>query len=44
MSSWVVLYCLFIKSFNGWNGPSLMFVLFSSQFVIVGLGLRQGVC
>ena len=23
MSSWVVLYCLFIKAFNGWNGRAV---------------------
>lgn len=40
MSSWVCLYTLFVRKFNGWNGWSFIIILFGSQVMIVGFGLR----
>ena len=40
MSSWVCLYTLFVRKFNGWGGWSFVGILFGSQVLIVGFGLR----
>ena len=39
-SSWVCLFTLFVKKFNGWNGWSFLGILFSSQVIIMGIGLN----
>ena len=39
-SSWVCLYTLFVRKFNGWDGWSFFSFLFGSQVLIVGFGLR----
>ena len=40
MSSWVCLYTLFVRKFNGWDGWSFIIILFGSQVLIVGFGLH----